>query len=310
MSRSTVLVTGATGCVGSRLATALAREGHDVLAMTRRPDEYDGAGRPVAGDVADRDSLVRALRGVDVAYYLIHSLSWRDFERRDGAAARAFGGAAAEAGVRQIVYLGGLGRDGERLSRHLRSRREVEHLLGLGGVPVTVLRAAVVVGHGSVSWEMTRQLARNLPLMVAPPWAATRTQPVSLRDTVRYLVAVRGHRDAIGRTFEIGGADVLTYGEMLRRAAGARQGRELAVLPLPVVGGPLARGAAEKASSLVLSLLTDVDPGIAAALIASMSTEVVVTDHSIRSVVDLEPLGYDEMVREALVERLRDGHPV
>ncbi|PZS33160.1 MAG: NADH-binding protein, partial [Pseudonocardiales bacterium] len=146
-----VLVTGASGFVGSRLAEALVADGHRVRAMTRRPDGYDGAGEPMAGDVDDPASLSAALTGIDVAYYLVHALGSDDFESRDADAARAFGVAAAEAGVERIIYLGGLGDDDGTLSAHLRSRREVETLLGEAGVPVTVLRAAVVIGHGGIS---------------------------------------------------------------------------------------------------------------------------------------------------------------
>src|SRR5437764_11890847 len=157
-----ILVTRASGFVGSRLVTALEEAGHDVRAMTRRPGRYEGAGIPVAGDVGDEESLREALAGCEVAYYLVHSLDDPDFERKDADAARAFARAAAAAGIDRIIYLGGLGQDSDQLSRHLRSRREVERLLGSTGVPVTVLRAGIVVGHGGVSWELTRQLVAHL----------------------------------------------------------------------------------------------------------------------------------------------------
>src|SRR4051794_16053470 len=194
----TVLVTGATGFVGRRLVSPLVEAGHDVVAMTRRPDDYDGPGRPVAGDVSDPGSLGEPLAGVDVAVYLVHSLDDNDFERKDADAARAFALAAAASGVEQIVYLGGLGKDGTEMSAHLRSRREVEKLLGTSGVPVTVLRAAVVVGAGGISWEMTRQLVKNLPAMVVPKWATTLTQPIGIDDAVRYLVGVVGVEKTYG----------------------------------------------------------------------------------------------------------------
>ena len=186
---SRILVTGATGFIGRRLVPALVDEGHDVRAMTRRPEKYDGPGEPVAGNVDDRDSLLEPLKGVEVAYYLVHSLDDADFERKDAEAARAFASAAAEQGVKQIIFMGGLGDDGD-LSAHLRSRREVEGLLGETGIPVTVLRAAIVVGAGGISWEITRQLVKNLPAMIVPKWAATKTQPIALDDVVRYLVGV------------------------------------------------------------------------------------------------------------------------
>jgi uncharacterized protein YbjT (DUF2867 family) len=298
-----VLVTGASGFVGSRLAEALVEQGHDVRALTRRPEEYRGAGTPVAGDVEDVASLRRALKKVDVAYYLVHSLASADFEDKDALAASAFSIAAADTDVRQIVYLGGLGDDGGALSAHLRSRREVERLLGADGVPVTVLRAAIVVGHGGISWEMTRQLAGMLPLMVAPDWARTRTQPIALDDAVGYLVGVLDHPEAMGRTFEIGGPDVLTYEDMLRRASLVMTGEDVAVVSVPLPKAKVVSNAVAGASSYWLSMFTDVDRATGQNLIESMSTEVVVRDSSIHRVVDLQPVGYDEMVRRALEDR-------
>ncbi|MET1074783.1 MAG: NAD(P)H-binding protein, partial [Umezawaea sp.] len=163
-----VLVTGASGFIGGRLCPVLVEEGHDVRAMTRHPEDYGGAGTPVKGDVHDAESLVDALDGCEVAYYLVHSLDDPRFADRDAEAARTFAKAAADAGTRRIVYLGGLGNDSDDLSEHLRSRREVESLLGGSGVPVTTLRAGIVIGHGGISWEMTRQLVEHLPAMITP----------------------------------------------------------------------------------------------------------------------------------------------
>ena len=292
---ATVLVTGATGFVGRRLVPALLDAGHDVRAMTRRPESYDGPGEAVGGDVTDAGSLGPALDGIDVAIYLVHSLDDPDFERKDADAARAFSAAAAAAGVRQIVYLGGLGDDDRHLSAHLRSRREVEGLLGRDGVPVTVLRAAIVVGHGGISWEITRQLVKNLPAMVVPRWVSTRTQPVALDDVVRYLAGVVDHPDAIGRVLEIGGTEQLTYLEMMRVAAEEMGGRTIPIVVVPLLTPRL--------SSYWLALVTDVDATTGRNLIDSMSTEVVVRDTSIREVVPGEPLSYRESVRRALAER-------
>ena len=292
---TTVLVTGATGFIGRRLVPALLDAGHDVRAMTRHPETYEGRGEPVGADVMDPDSLVGALEGVDVAIYLVHSLDDPDFERKDAEAARHFSRAAAAAGVRQIVYMGGLGDDDQQLSAHLRSRREVEGLLGSDGVPVTVLRAAIVVGHGGISWELTRQLVKNLPAMVVPRWVGTRTQPIAIDDVVRYLAGVVDHPDAIGRVFEIGGPDQLTYKEMLSVANEEGGGRSLPILVIPLLTPGL--------SSRWLALVTDVDVTTGRNLIDSMSTEVIVRDTSIRDVVPGEPLTYREAVRRALAER-------
>lgn len=292
---STILVTGATGFVGRHLVPALVAEGHDVRAMTRDPDTYDGEGTAVEGDVTTPSTLGPALDGVDIAYYLVHSLDEEDFEETEARSARAFGEAAGEAGVRQIVFLGGLGPDdADELSVHLRSRRAVESLLGEGGVPVTVLRAAVIVGDGGISWEITRQLVENLPAMVVPQWAMTKTQPIALDDVVRYLVGVAGSEAAIGEVFEIGGPEALTYLEMLQGASEVMHGRRKIIAPVPMLTPGL--------SSHWISFVTDVDATTGRNLIDSMGVEVVVTDDSIREVVPFEPMTYREAVERALAE--------
>jgi uncharacterized protein YbjT (DUF2867 family) len=289
-----VLVAGASGFVGRRLCTELAAAGHEVRALTRHPESYTGSGEPVGADVHSPDTLTAALAGCRAAYYLVHSLDSKDFERLDATAARSFGEAAAAAGVEQIVYLGGLGRDSEELSSHLRSRREVETLLGEAGVPVTVLRAGIIVDHGGISWEMTRQLVDHLPAMVTPRWVRTRTQPIAVADVVRYLVGVLDHPEGMRRVFEIGGPEVLQYVTMLRRVA-AIQHRRLVIAPVPLLTPAL--------SSRWLSLVTDVDVQTGRSLIDSMANEVVVSDDAIRDLVPFEPMGYDEAVRAALAER-------
>ncbi|GAA1435679.1 NAD(P)H-binding protein [Microlunatus lacustris] len=292
---STVLVTGASGFVGSHLATALVEAGHQVRAMTRHPDRYDGAGEPVPGDVADRASLDAALTGVDVAYYLVHSLDSDDFVDLDAQAARNFSAAAAQAGVERIIYLGGLGREDQDLSDHLRSRRQVEQLLGTDGVPVTVLRAAIVIGHGGISWEITRQLVAHLPAMVVPRWATTKTQPIALADVVRYLVGVLEPAEARGRVFEIGGTEVLTYAEMMQRVAKLHHRRVLPMVTVPLLTPRL--------SSHWLAFVTDVDTATARNLVDSMSNEVVVHEQSIRDVVPGEPMDYTAAVQAAYDQR-------
>ena len=181
------------------------------------------------------------------------------------------------------------------LSAHLKSRREVEHLLASGGVAVTVLRAAIVIGHGSISWEITRQLVAHLPAMVVPKWATTRTQPIGLSDVIRYLIGVLEPAEAKGGTFEIGGPDVLTYAEMMRRVAHLHHQRGVPMLAVPLLTPRL--------SSYWLALVTDVDTATARNLIDSMSNEVVVTDHAIAEIVPGVPLGYDDAVREAFQQR-------
>jgi uncharacterized protein YbjT (DUF2867 family) len=290
-----LLVTGASGFIGSRLAAALVAAGYQVRAMTRRPADYTGAGEPVAGDVHRPDTLAEPLAGVHTAYYLVHSLDSANFEDLDAEAARAFGQQAAAAGVRRIVYLGGLGAERAELSPHLRSRRAVESLLGAAGVPVTVLRAAVVIGHGGISWEITRQLVKHLPVMIGPRWVNTRTQPIALADVVRYLVGVLDDGTPGNVVYEVGGPEVLRYVDMLRRAAKVQHRRSLPVFGVPLLSPRL--------SSAWLALITDVDLATARNLVDSMTTEVVVGDHTIRTVVPGTPMGYDDAVRAALAER-------
>jgi uncharacterized protein YbjT (DUF2867 family) len=290
-----ILVTGATGFVGRRLVPALLEEGHEVRAMTRSPEKYDGPGEPIRGEVGEPQSLVEALEGAQIAYYLVHSLDDDDFEEKDAEAARAFARAAAEQGVQQIIYMGGLGDDDEELSDHLESRREVEGLLGETGVPVTVLRAGIVIGDGGISWEITRQLVKNLPAMIVPKWATTRAQPIAVEDVVRYLVGVAGRDEALGRVFEVGGTDQLTYREMLEIASEVRAGKRVPIIEVPLLTPRL--------SSYWLALVTDVDVTTGRNLIESMDVEVLVKEHSIRELVPGEPLSYREAVRRALEER-------
>ena len=265
--------------------------------MTRRPDSYHGPGTAIRGDVADADGLRAALEGVDTAYYLVHALDRADFARRDRQGAKQFARAVVAERVGQIVYLGGLGDDDATLSEHLRSRREVEHLLGSAGVPVTTLRAGIIIGHGGISWEITRQLVEHLPAMITPRWVRTRTQPIAVGDVIRYLVGVLEEPAAEGRTFEVGGPDVLAYVDMLRRVA-VIEGRHLWVIPVPLLSPRL--------SSRWLSLVTNVDVPTGRSLIDSMSNEVVVRDKSIRGLVDFEPMSYDEAVLAALGERAQE----
>lgn len=291
-----VAVAGASGFVGRRLCRALEDAAHEVHAMTRHPDTYRGAGKAVYGDVHDAESLRGALDGCEAAYYLVHSLDDPDFMRRDADAARTFAKAAADAGLQRIVYLGGLGDDADDLSAHLRSRREVERLLGTAGVQVVSLRAGIIVGHGGISWEMTRQLVEHLPAMITPRWVRTRTQPIGVDDVVRYLVGVLDAPVEGSRAFDIGGTEVLEYVEMLRRVA-AIEGRTMIVVPVPLLSPRL--------SSRWLALVTDVDVQTGRSLIDSMSNEVVVRDDSIRTLVPFEPMDYDDAVLKALGERAK-----
>jgi uncharacterized protein YbjT (DUF2867 family) len=291
--RVRILVTGATGFIGQHLARRLDDDGHEVVAMTRRPESYTGAGAAVAGDVADETSLRAALRGVEVGYYLVHSLASEDFEERDRDGARNFAAAAAAAGLSQVVYLGGLGDDRDDLSPHLRSRREVERIL-LDRAPTTALRAGIVIGDGSIGWEILRELVEKLPAMITPRWVQTRTQPIALDDALTYLAGVAGRPATIGRVYEIGGPDALTYRDMLLTVARIT-GRHRAIVPVPVLSPGL--------SSWWLRLITDVDVATARSLVDSMTNEVVVTDRSIEELVGHRPMAFRAAAEIALDAR-------
>ena len=290
-----ILVTGATGFVGRHLVPALAAAGHDVTAMTRHPERYAGPATAVRGDVGDPASLGPTLEGQDAAVYLVHSLVHGDFAERDRTGARAFGEAAATAGVGQVVYLGGLGDDEDDLSPHLRSRREVERILA-GTAPTTALRAGIVIGDGSISWEILRQLVERLPAMVTPRWVETRTQPIALDDAVAFLAGVVGLGAAVGGTFEVGGPDQLSYREMIETVA-RMTGRHRFVVPVPVLTPRL--------SSHWLRLVTDVDLTTASALVDSMGNEAVVRDRRIEGLVDRRPMDFPAAAAAALAARAR-----
>ncbi|WP_436907248.1 NAD(P)H-binding protein [Halosimplex marinum] len=290
-----VLVTGATGFVGGRLVPALTGAGHDVRALVRDPSAYDPPPgvEVVQGDLLEPGTLASAFDGVDAAYYLVHSMrAGDDFEERDRKAASNFAAAADDAGVERVVYLGGLGEDADDLSPHLRSRREVERILADADYALTTLRAAVIVGDGSASFRMVRQLVRRLPLMVTPRWVKNECQPIAVDDVVAYLVGVLDAPATAGETYGIGGPDVLTYREMLARTAEAMGRRRPLVLSVPVL--------TPKLSSYWIGLVTDVPTAVARPLVLGLRNPVVVTDDAIRDHVDVDLTSFDDAVRKAL----------
>ncbi|MEJ1199499.1 MULTISPECIES: SDR family oxidoreductase [unclassified Streptomyces] len=304
------LVTGATGYIGGRLVPELLAAGHRVRCLARSPHKlrdhpWAGQAEVVRGDVTDADSVAGAMEGIDVAYYLVHALGGGgDFEETDRRAARTFAERAEAAGVRRIVYLGGLTPPGvpeHDLSPHLRSRAEVGRVLLASGVPTTVLRAAVVIGSGSASFEMLRYLTERLPVMVTPSWVHTRIQPVAVRDVLRALVGSARMPGDVSRAFDIGGPDVLTYRDMMVRYAGIAELPRRLILPVPMLTPGL--------SSHWVGLVTPVPASIARPLTESLRHEVVCRENDIVRYVPAPPgypLGFDDAVRLAL-QRVRDA---
>ena len=284
-------VLGATGFVGRALVPALA-ERMDVAAVSRGGDARGGARvRSVAADALEPESLRRALDGVDIVYYLVHSLGQANFGDVDRRAAANVAAEAARADIKQIVFLGGLGDDESNLSAHLRSRAETARVLAAGDVPVTTLRAAVVVGRGSAAFETIVALVDRLPVMIAPRWVALPTQPIALVDVVAYLRGVAGHPDTIGETFDLGGPDVLTYRQMIEHIGELRD-RRPRIVEVPVLTPRL--------SSYWLHLVTPVRAGVARPLVEGLRNSTVVKETRIRELVPRELLPFDAAARQAL----------
>ncbi|MGW3355213.1 SDR family oxidoreductase [Streptomyces bungoensis] len=306
----TCLVTGASGYIGGRLVPDLLDAGYRVRCLVRTPRKlrdhpWAGQVEIVQGDITDREAVARAMEGVDVAYYLVHALgTGEDFEQTDRTAAQVFGEQARRAGVGRLVYLGGLTPAGvpeSELSPHLRSRAEVGRILLDSGVPTAVLRAAVIIGSGSASFEMLRYLTERLPVMVTPRWVHTRIQPIAVRDVLRILVGCAGLPPDVDRTFDIGGPEVLTYLEMMQRYAAVAGLHRRIVVPVPVLTPGL--------SSHWVGLVTPVPAGIARPLTESLRHEVVCRERDIERYVPNppgHPLGFDRAVGLAL-QRVRDA---
>ena len=303
----TCLVTGATGYIGGRLVPELLAAGHRVRVMSRSPERlrdhpWAGNVEMVRADAGDATQVAAACDGVDVVYYLIHALGGGPaFEETDRHTARVMARAAREAGVGRLVYLGALEPEGEDLSPHLRSRIEVAEILLGSGVPTAVLRAAVVLGSGSASFEMLRYLTERLPVMVTPRWVQSRIQPIAIRDVLRYLVGCATLPPSVHRCFDIGGPDVMNYAEMMQRYAAVAGLPRRRILPVPFFTPSL--------SSHWVGVITPVPAGIARPLVESLRNTVVCREHDIAEYVPDPPeglLGFDEAVRLA-VQRVRDS---
>jgi len=304
-----MLVTGATGYLGGRLAPRLADAGHEVRVIARDAERlrhlpWSDRVEIVEGDLADAAAVSAAVEGVDVVYYLVHSLSAdARFEQQESAMARTVATAAREAGVQRIVYLGGLHPDGpaEELSPHLRSRAAVGDILLASGVPTAALQAGVVIGSGSASFEMIRHLTDVLPYMPAPRWVRNRVQPIAVRDVLYYLIAAAGLPPEVNRTFDIGGPDAFRYGQLMNGYALEAGLRQRPIATLPVLTPWLA--------SQWVNLVTPIPRSLAVPIISSLQHDAVVREHDIRDWIPDPPgglTGYRKAVRLAL-KRVRDG---
>jgi len=306
MARNTngrlVLLTGATGYVGGRLLLALEAARIPVRCLARRPEFVASRIRPgtevVKGDVLDPLSLRPALAGVHSAYYLVHSLGSKgDFEEQDRQAAENFGCAARDAGVKRIIYLGGLGQSHQRLSPHLRSRHETGVALRASGVPVVELRTSVILGSGSLSFELIRALVERLLMMITPRWVQVKTQPIAVEDVVAYLLAALDLPPGQERVFEVGGADQVSYGEIMLEYARQR-GLRRVLIPVPLLSPRL--------SSLWLGLTTPVYARVGRKLIESVRNPTIVCDQSALTVFAIRPMGFRKAIERAILNEDRE----
>ena len=292
-----ILLTGATGYVGGRLLPLLEAKGLRVRCLVRQPENLknrvDSQVELVCGDVLDRDSLLAALQGVDTAYYLVHSMgSTGSFEHQDRTAARNFAAAAKEAKVKRIIYLGGLGDDNEQLSAHLRSRHEVGDLLRESGCSVVEFRASIVIGSGSLSFELVRALVQRLPIMICPKWVSVQTQPIAIEDLLSYLLAALDYEDTENRIFEIGGPDQVSYGDIMQEWAKQR-GLRRWLISVPVLTPRL--------SSLWLGLVTPIYARVGRKLVDSLRNPTIVKDSSALQEFSIQPRGLSEAIQRALI---------
>lgn len=291
-----VLVTGATGFVGSRLVEPLLEAGHEVRVFVRDAADYRGP-REVEvyeGDLLEPETIPPALEGIDAVYYLVHSMSSGDeFEAMDRKLAANVRDAVSESNIDRVIYLGGLGDETDDLSGHLRSRREVEYVLEEGSYDLTALRAAVIIGEESASFELIEQLTARLPVMITPSWVRTDCQPIAIDDVIAYLMGVLEEPETAGETYEIGGPEVLTYQSMLHTTSEIL-GKSLYILPVPVLTPML--------SAYWVGLVTDVPRDVAYPLAAGLKNPVVVNDDRISRYVEIDPIPFETAVRQALGE--------
>ena len=295
-TQAKVLVTGATGFIGKRLVEALLGAGLPVRCLARHPDaRIPAAAECVSGDLLDRSSLKDAFRGIETAYYLVHAMAGAraGFERRDREAAENFVAAGEKCGLKRVIYLGGLGEEKDNLSEHLASRLEVARILQRGSFQTTFLRAAVIIGAGGASFEMIRSLVERLPVMITPRWVSTRCQPIAVRDVIAYLVGCLHDERTAGKTFDIGGPEILSYREMMEHFAEIEK-RFVVILPVPFLTPRL--------SSYWVGLFSPVKPSISMPLIEGLGNEVICHDDEIRKLLPIPLTHFDEAVRIAIAE--------
>jgi uncharacterized protein YbjT (DUF2867 family) len=295
--RLNILLTGASGYVGSRLLLRLVKRGYRVQCLARNPAKLlhrnlNGVDI-VKGDTLDSSSLEGAFENIDIAYYLIHSMTGSgDFEEKDARSAKNFAAFAQRASVKRIIYLGGLANPNENLSDHLNSRQQVGKILAESGIPVTELRASIIIGSGSASFEIIRDLVNKLPVMITPRWVRSKCQPIAIRDVLNYLVRVLEKPETAGRIFDIGGDEVLTYEEMMRRVAQIN-GKRLRILHVPVLTPHL--------SAYWLNLVTSVPMRLAFPLVEGMRNDTVRRDFELDNIIPIRKTPFDDAVRRALL---------
>jgi len=300
-----VLLTGPTGFVGGRLLPALDKEGFHVRCLVRLSEKLT-IKRPLKqepevayADLLAPETLPKAMEGMDVAYYLVHSMGGRSiaetkaFAQRDRQAATNFLKAAEAAGLKRIIYLGGLGETGDKLSKHLASRQEVARILQSGSIQTTVLRAAVIIGAGGAGFELVRYLVERLPIMICPRWINTRSQPIAVQDVISYLVGSLNEPATAGQSFDIGGPDIVTYRDMMRVYARVR-GLHRLILTVPFLTPRL--------SAYWVNLVTPVPSGIVFPLVEGLKTEVICRDNRIRNLIPIDLMSIEEAICNALTE--------